>query len=177
MRAYSDSGCHISNSWTEKENIFHVVYKARLKGTFIGLPDFAKSDFLDSKRPELSKMDQNDRFEPRKSDLAKSGKPMNLNCMQRRVCACIYCMYACMHLCMYVCIRVLLFMYALRYVLRAYLEGLCESSEFLAQFHNTWSVWRATLGFSSTCFCCGWTKKSQLQYQAYCWQLNVACIP
>jgi hypothetical protein len=42
----------------------------RLKAAhiFIGLPDFAKSDFLDSKRPELSKMDQNDRFEPRKSE-------------------------------------------------------------------------------------------------------------
>ncbi len=45
---------------------------------FIGLPDFAKSEFLDSKRPELSKMDQNDPFEPRKSDFAKSGKPMNM---------------------------------------------------------------------------------------------------
>ncbi len=42
----------------------------------IGLPSFAKSDFLDSKRPELSKMGQNDRFELRKCDFAKSGKPM-----------------------------------------------------------------------------------------------------
>ncbi len=46
--------------------------------TFIGLPDSGESDFLDSKRPELSKLDQNDRFDSRKSDSPESGKPMNV---------------------------------------------------------------------------------------------------
>jgi hypothetical protein len=47
-------------------------------GTFIGLPDFAKSHFLSSKRSFWPILDNSGRFESRKSDFAKSGKPMNI---------------------------------------------------------------------------------------------------
>ncbi len=50
---------------------------------FIGLPDSpvpdsGESDFLDSKRPELPKMEQNGRLECREPDSPESGKPMNM---------------------------------------------------------------------------------------------------
>jgi hypothetical protein len=47
--------------------------------TFIGLPDSPESDFLDSKRPELPKMEQNGLSECREPDSPESGKPMNMN--------------------------------------------------------------------------------------------------
>ncbi len=67
---------------------------------FIGLPDSGESEFLDSKRPELLKMEQNGRLECREPDSPESDKPMKL----AHVCVCVYTYtYVCI-LCICICI-------------------------------------------------------------------------
>jgi hypothetical protein len=55
----------------------HTSHTAHHPGhNLIGLPDSGELDFLDSKRPELPKMEQNGRLECREPDSPESGKPM-----------------------------------------------------------------------------------------------------